>query len=148
MFVVVFRDEFSTIFQSFVVVVVRERVTVRNPKTDSNSEFGCPNTAEEREGCARGCSAKRPSLEWPRVDHVCHTARAPLWPRVAHAGHTWAGKMSLKILDNFAPPSILFKLLQFPPFSLQEEKSEIPSMIFSQFFSTSKHHNFLIRSRN
>ena len=90
-FVIVFRDELSTIFQSFIVVVMREGVTVCNPKTDSNSEFGYPNTAEERERCARRSLGQKPSKGWPRVDHVCHTARAPLWPRVAHADHTWAG---------------------------------------------------------
>ena len=91
---------------------------------------------------------QKPSKGWPRVDHVCHTARAPLWPRVAHAGHTWAGQIPTKNLDHFAPLSLYFKTLQFPPFSLKKKKCEIPSMIFSQFFSTSKHHNFLIRSRN
>ena len=129
MFVVVFRDEFSTFCQSFIVIVVQEGVTVCNPKTDSNSEFGCPNTAEERERLL----GQKPSKGWPRVDHVCHTG---------------TGQSPPKKLDNFAPPSILFKSLQFPPFSFKKKKCEIPSMIFSQFFSTSKHHNFLIRSRN
>ena len=75
-----------------------------------------------RERCARGCSAKRPSLEWPRVDHVCHTARAPLWPRVAHAGHTWADQNVHKKLDHFAPLSLYFKTLHFPPFSQKKKK--------------------------
>ena len=56
MFVVVFRDEFSTICQSFVVFIVREGVMIRNPKTDSKSEFGGPNTVEERARCARGAA--------------------------------------------------------------------------------------------
>ena len=33
---------FSTIFQSCVVVIVRKIVIVRNPKTNSKSEFRCP----------------------------------------------------------------------------------------------------------
>ena len=67
----------------------------RNPKTDSNSEFGCPNTAEERERCAG-------EAPWPlglgmatpcggRVEAVCHTAQPALWSRVAHAPHTALG---------------------------------------------------------
>ena len=42
-FIVGFRDDFSAIFQSWVVVVVvvREGVTVHNPKTDSKSEVEC-----------------------------------------------------------------------------------------------------------
>ena len=41
-----------------------------NPKTDSKSEFGGPNTAEERERSVRGASeAFRPSL-CPRVAQV------------------------------------------------------------------------------
>ena len=91
---------------------------------------------------------QKPSKGWPRVDHVCHTARAPLWPRVAHAGHTWTCQSPPKNLDNFAPPSIPFKSLHFPPFFSKKKRCEIPSMIFSQIFSTSKQHNFLIRSRN
>ena len=36
-----FRDDFSTVFQICVVVVVRERVTVRNPKIDLLDEGVC-----------------------------------------------------------------------------------------------------------
>ena len=105
-FVVIFWDEFSTVCQSFIVFIMHEGVIVRNPKTDSNSEFGCPNTAEERERCARGCSAKGQA----KGGHVCHTARAPLWPRVAHAGHTWAVWCPSKIwtiLPLIFPPQMV-----------------------------------------
>ena len=101
-------------------------------------------TREVREEVARPKGQAR----WPRVDHVCHTARAPLWPRVAHADHTWRWLKGHFVLDNFALLPILFKSLQFPPFVSKKKDCEIPSMIFSQIFSTSKHHNFLIRSRN
>ena len=66
-FVVIFRDEFSTIYQSFIVFVMHEGVMIRNPKTDSKSEFRCPNTAKERERCARG--APWPSTCGGRVPH-------------------------------------------------------------------------------
>ena len=101
-------------------------------------------TQEVREEVTRPKGQAR----WPRVDHVWHTARAPLWPRVAHADHTWGWLMVTSVLDNFALLPILFKSLQFPPFVFKKKDCEIPSMIFSQIFSTSKHHNFLIRSRN
>ena len=48
-FVFMYRVEFSTFCQSFIVILVHKGVMVHNPKTDSNSEFGCSNTAEERE---------------------------------------------------------------------------------------------------
>ena len=71
------------------------------------------------------------------------------------SGHVWhtlttrgVGWKVTFILDNFALLPVLFKSLQFPPFVLKKKDCEIPSMIFSQIFSTSKHHNFLIRSRN
>ena len=77
------------LFTNFLVFIVHEGVTIRNLKTDSNSEFGCPNTAEECEQSVRGASeALRPSL-CPCVSHVWHTARQPLCPRVAHAPHMW-----------------------------------------------------------
>ncbi|KAK0589938.1 hypothetical protein LWI29_020411 [Acer saccharum] len=58
-----FRDDFSTVFQSCIVVFVRERVTVRNPKTDSNSEFRRPRygPTNRRE---RGRGQPRPWATW------------------------------------------------------------------------------------
>ena len=85
-FVVVFWDEFSTIFQSFIVFVMREGVTVRNLKTDSNSEFGCPNTAEERERCARRLLGQKPSKGWPRVPHGQSSSLATCGTRWPHVG--------------------------------------------------------------
>ena len=78
MFVIVFRDKFSTFYQSFIVFVVREGVTVCNPKTDSNSEFGGPNTAEERERCAGEAWWPKAMARLPRVEAVCHTAQPAL----------------------------------------------------------------------
>ena len=49
-FVFVFQVKFSISYQSFIVFIVREGVMVCNLKTDSNSEFGCPNTAENVRG--------------------------------------------------------------------------------------------------
>ena len=54
--VFVFRDEFLTFCQSFIVVVVHERVTICNLNTDLKSKFGGLNTAEERGRSARGAS--------------------------------------------------------------------------------------------
>ncbi|KAK1571671.1 hypothetical protein Q3G72_021073 [Acer saccharum] len=52
-FVVVFQDEFSTFCQSFIIVVVREGVTIRNPKTYLKSEVKGPDTIEERKWSAK-----------------------------------------------------------------------------------------------
>ena len=107
-FVVIFRDDFSKFLQSFIVFVMRKGVTIRNPKTDSNSEFGCPNTAEERERCARGTSKAIGQACCPRVSHVCHTWRTPLCPRVPHV----EGDVSLFdwSLNSISSPSL------FPPY--------------------------------
>ena len=70
---------------------MHEGVTIRNPKTDSKSEFGCPNTAEERERCAGEVGGQKAKAWLPRVEAVCHTAQPALWPHVAHAPHTWDG---------------------------------------------------------
>ncbi|KAK4844040.1 hypothetical protein QYF36_015659 [Acer negundo] len=72
-------------YVSFVVFVVREGVTIRNPKMDSKSEFGGPNTAKEREQSAKGPS-KANDQAWC---HVCHTASMALYPRVPHMVLTW-----------------------------------------------------------
>ena len=70
---------------------MREGVTIRNPKMDSKSEFGCPNTAEERERCT-GEAPWPKAMAWPpRVEAVCHTAQPALWSCVAHTPHTRTG---------------------------------------------------------
>ncbi|KAK1556253.1 hypothetical protein Q3G72_001553 [Acer saccharum] len=71
--------------KSFLVFVVHEGVTVPNLKTDSNSEFGCSNTAEERERCAREARLADGQTWKPRAGHMAHTASMAFWPRVPHA---------------------------------------------------------------
>ena len=107
-----------------------------------------PNTAEERERCAGEVWWPKAKAWLPRVEAMCHTAQPTLWPRVAHVPHTWAWLAWPNFCGQKCPSSLPFKSLQFPPFGFQEERFEIPSMFFSPIFSTSKHHNFLIRSRN
>ena len=149
MFVVVFRDEFLTICQSFVVVVVCEGVMVCNPKIDSNSEFECLNTAEERKRCAG--EAPWPlslGMATPCGGRVPHGPTSPLVPCGTRAPNMdWAGVAYFCCTKMpFSP--LPFKCFHLPPFVLKKKKFEIPSRIFSPIFSTSKHHNFLIRSRN
>ncbi|KAK0570470.1 hypothetical protein LWI29_001632 [Acer saccharum] len=55
-----YQAEFSTFCQSFIVILVREGVTVCNLKTDSNLEFGGPNRPKNAKG-AQG------SQEWPKA---------------------------------------------------------------------------------
>ena len=86
---------------------------IRNLKTDLKSEFGCPNTAEERESCAGG-------VPWPpRVEAVCHTAQHALWSRVAHTPTRGQGWFGLCLLDKNAPlllPLNAFSSLNFQQF--------------------------------
>ena len=78
-FVVVFRDDFSTICQSFVVIVLSEGVTIRNPKMNPKSKFGCPNTAEECEKSVWGtCMAKGHALATTCGGRVPHGQSTPL----------------------------------------------------------------------
>ena len=85
-FIVIFRDDFSTIFQSCVVFfVMRERVTVCNPKTDLKLEFGCPRYGWRTEG-----ARERSGWPWSHLAHAMReavgpTARDPLWSCEAHA---------------------------------------------------------------
>ena len=81
---------------------MREGVTVGNLKTDSKSEFGGSNTAEEREQSARGASEANGQAWCPRVSHMWHTPAAPLCPRVPHvdaefAAADWSLLHSLEI---------------------------------------------------
>ena len=60
---------------------MREGVTVRNSKTDSNSKFGCLNTAEERERCVGEASmAEGHGLATPWGGRVTHGQTTPLVP--------------------------------------------------------------------
>ena len=86
-FVVIFWDEFSTFCQSFIVFVVREGVMIRNQKTDLKSEFGGPNTVEERERCAREATMAKGHGMASRVEAVGSTGQPALWSRVAHVPH-------------------------------------------------------------
>ena len=116
--VVIFRDEFSTICQSFIVFVVREGVMICNLKTDSKSEFGCQNTVEERERCAGEAWWPKAMARLPRVEAVCHTTQPALWPCVAHAPHTGTGLKWPLLIGQNVPPSPSFKCLLFPPFPI------------------------------
>ena len=87
-FIVIFRDEFSTICQIFIVFVVREGVMVRNPKMDSNLEFGGPNTVEERDRYTRGvCMAKGHALATMCGARGTHGQSSPLVPWATRAPH-------------------------------------------------------------
>ena len=92
-FIIIFQDDFSTIFQIFVVVVVREGVMVRNPKTDSKSEFGCPRYGWRTWECARGARvAMRPRVPLPVGEAVPHgqgPSLVPCGPRAPHGRVTW-----------------------------------------------------------
>ena len=129
-FVVNFRDEFSTICQSFIVFVMREGVTVRNLKTDSNSEFGWPNTVEERARCARGASWPKATTCGPRVPHGPASSLATCgtrWPHVEEA------ERSL-LFGQFCPSSLSFKDLSSLHFhNLNNTKSEISAELFLIF---------------
>ena len=80
-----FRDDFSTVFQSCIVVFVRERVTVRNPKTDLNSKFGRPRYGLTNRGSAREDSPGRGPHRLAVVEAVGPTAWSTLCSRVGHA---------------------------------------------------------------
>ena len=86
-----FRDDFSTVFQSCIVIVVRERVTVRNPETDSNSEFGRPRYGPTNRGSAREDSPGRGPHGLAVVEAVGPTAWSSLCSRVGHAPPTARG---------------------------------------------------------
>ena len=81
---------------------------IRNPKTDSKSEFGCPNTAEERERCTGEARWPKAMAMPPRVEVVCHTAQLALWSRVAHAPHTWIWLVWPIFIEQKCPSSHSF----------------------------------------
>ncbi|KAK0579343.1 hypothetical protein LWI29_024864 [Acer saccharum] len=83
-----FRDDFSTVFQSCIVVFVCERVTVRNPKTDSNSEFGRSRYGPTNRECAGEDSPGRGPHGLAVVEAVGPTAWSPFCSRVGHAPPT------------------------------------------------------------
>ncbi|KAK1556936.1 hypothetical protein Q3G72_014911 [Acer saccharum] len=80
-----FRDDFSTVFQSCIVVIMRERVTVCNPKMDSNSKFGRPRYWPTNRGSAREDSPGRRPQGLAVVEAVGPTAWSSLCSRVGHA---------------------------------------------------------------
>ena len=122
-FVVVFRDEFSTFCQSFVVVFVRERVTIRNPKTDSYFEdrfeirvwrprYG-RRTRAKRERSKQG---QRPSLE-----ATCGTRPEVLSAHVCHTCPTWADDMAACDWSVFSLSFICFKFSKSLPFHFKKK---------------------------
>ena len=127
---------------------MRKRVTVRNPKTDSNSEFGCPNTAEERERCARGCSAKGQA----KGCHVWTTCATRPELLSGHVWHTLATRglsdVPLKV-GQFCPSSSLLKWSLFPPIFHNLKNTKIWNLQNSSWFPFSYFdHIFFIRTRN
>ncbi|KAK0588359.1 hypothetical protein LWI29_038567 [Acer saccharum] len=83
-----FRDDFSTVFQSCIVVFVRERVMVCNPKMDSNSEFGRSRYGPTNRGCAGEDSPARGPHGLAVVEAVGPTAWSTFCSRVGHAPPT------------------------------------------------------------
>ncbi|KAK1554065.1 hypothetical protein Q3G72_007356 [Acer saccharum] len=83
-----FRDDFSTVFQSCIVVFVRERVTIRNPKMDSNSEFGRSRYGPTNRGYAGEDSPGRGPHGLAVVEAVGPTAWSTFCSRVGHAPPT------------------------------------------------------------
>ena len=135
-FIVIFRDDFSTIFQSCVVIIVREGVMVCNPKKDSKSEFGCPRYSWRTWGSTREAKVAK-SATWPKPCGSCgpHCQRgslAPCGPHVPHGlgwcGHSWLAHFSLLSPPFYFPP--------FPPFCFQEEKLQKSHQNFSPNFLT------------
>ena len=128
-FVVIFRDEVSTICQSFIVFIVREGFMIRNSKTDSKSEFGCSNTAEESERCAG-------EAPWPPcVEAVCHTGQPALWSRVAHAPYMGTG-LIWPIFIGQKCPSLSFLLNASISLQLFSRRKSLKSRLeFSLQFS-------------
>ena len=59
---------------------------VRNPKKDSNSEFGCPYTAKERERCERELARPKAKQGGPRVPHGQSPSLPPCGTRAPHVG--------------------------------------------------------------
>ena len=87
-FIIVFQDDFSTIFQSCIVFVVDEGVMVRNPKIDSKSKFGCPRYGWRTWECAREVRvAKRPRVPRHEGGRGAHGQRPSLVPWGPHAPH-------------------------------------------------------------
>ena len=89
-------------FSKLLVFIVSKRVTVRNPKIDSKSEFGCPRYNWRTWGSAQGRKWPRGHV-WPKpwVSRGPHGQRGSL-PRVAHAPPTgWV--MWPCVIGSFLP---------------------------------------------
>ena len=126
-FDIVFRDDFSTFLQSFLVVVVHMGVMIRNPKTDLKLEFGGPKTVEERVGCARG--QVRP--KWPTL---CPTRST----RGSHGKGSFWSFVFLSLIS--------LKCIPIPSHSCFKQNSK--SEFFLQFLVSCFDHNFFIRTQN
>ena len=87
---------------------------VCNLKTDSNLEFGCPNTAEERERSAREVSNSQRPLKGPPVKGTWGSRPqhpfAPWGSRASH-GDGWCG---LFLLATESPPFSLLNIFLLP----------------------------------
>ena len=119
-FIIGFRDDFSTIFQSCVFVVMRDGVTVRNPKMDLKLESGCPRYGLKNRRRTREKSGACVATRLGRVGgRGPHGQGSPLLPCVPHAPHrevTWHALIHSKNL-SLSPP---FKLISFPPHLLKK----------------------------
>ena len=83
-FIVIFRDDFSAFCQSFIVVVVREGVTVRNLKRIRIRSSDARILLKNARG-AREKQAWPKAIAWPpRGEAVGPVARPALWSRGPH----------------------------------------------------------------
>ncbi|KAK1551666.1 hypothetical protein Q3G72_002327 [Acer saccharum] len=90
-FIVVFRDDFSTIFQSCVVIIVHEGVMVHNPKNGFEIGVRMPKiqmkNVRER---ARGEGGQEATCGPSRGPHGQRDSLPPCGPRASHgAGLRW-----------------------------------------------------------
>ena len=135
-FVVIFRDEFSPIYQSFKVIFVHEEVTVSNLKTDSNSEFGCPNTAEECERCAG--EAPWPlglGMATPCGGRVTHCQTSPLVPCGPCAPHGGEADVASFYWSKSFPLSLPFKYFHSLQFLSKKKSLKLSHQNFLSTFS-------------
>ena len=78
---------------------------ISNPKIDSKSEFGGPDTAEERERSARGTSEANGQTCWPRVPHGQHGSLptcATRGPHMVLMWHAVVGRWPILLLSRSA----------------------------------------------
>jgi hypothetical protein len=92
-----------------------------NPKTDSKSVLGGPDTTEDRERSAGGTSKANGQACWPRVPHGQHGPLPTCATRGPHVELTWHALVGRSIFSLLLP----FKYLHSLQFSQREEKLEI-----------------------